>query len=71
MKNSIATIRSRMSRLHSDERGLTTVEYIIVLVLIAITAFVVWQNFGTSVKDTVTNSTTQVNKLRDTAANPN
>ena len=38
-----------------DERGLTTVEYVIILVLIAVMAIGVWQKFGTSI-------TTQVGK---------
>jgi hypothetical protein len=29
-----------------DERGLSTVEYIIILALVAIVGFVVWQQFG-------------------------
>lgn len=46
-----------------DSRGLTTVEYIIILCLIAVVGFGVWQRFGTKVRERVDNSTTQVDKL--------
>ena len=32
-----------------DEEGLSTVEYVIILILIAIIAIVAWQNFGNAV----------------------
>ena len=34
----------------SDERGLTTVEYIIILCLIAVVGFAIWKKFGETVK---------------------
>jgi Flp pilus assembly pilin Flp len=46
-----------------DTRGLTTVEYIILLCLIAVVGFGVWSRFGGKVKERVDNSTTQVGKL--------
>ncbi|QQR90973.1 MAG: hypothetical protein IPJ88_04375 [Myxococcales bacterium] len=33
-----------------DQKGLSTVEYIIILVLIAVTGIIGWQNFGKTVK---------------------
>ena len=36
--------------LHRDERGLTTVEYVIVLALIAVVAVGTWQKFGAAVE---------------------
>lgn len=36
-----------------DERGLTTVEYIIILCLIAMVGFAVWKKFGATVKEKV------------------
>lgn len=42
--------RSQLSLLR-DERGLTTVEYIIILCLIAIVGFGVWQQFGSTIKE--------------------
>lgn len=38
--------RTRRTDLVHDERGLTTVEYIIVLGLIAIVGIAAWQQFG-------------------------
>jgi Flp pilus assembly pilin Flp len=46
-----------------DERGLTTVEYVIVLVLIAVAAITVWGKFGEKVKEKVTSSTQRVEEL--------
>ena len=47
----------------ADTRGLTTVEYIILLCLVAVVGFGVWQKFGTTVRDKVTGATTQVESL--------
>ena len=41
-----ARIQKLMRRLRRDERGLTTVEYVIVLCLIAAISVGVWQKFG-------------------------
>jgi Flp pilus assembly pilin Flp len=49
-----------------DQRGLTTVEYIIILCLIAVVGFGVWQKFGEKVKEKVGGSTTQVDALPTT-----
>jgi Flp pilus assembly pilin Flp len=46
-----------------DERGLTTVEYVIILVLLAVTAISVWNTFGDSVKKQVGTSTTAIDEL--------
>ena len=51
--------------LRRDERGLSTVEYIIILVLIAVIAIVAWKQFGESVEYHVRDSTTQINHLGD------
>lgn len=40
-----------LERLLRDERGLTTVEYVIVLCLIAVVGFAIWKKFGETVKD--------------------
>lgn len=50
---SIANIRARFAALKAlsrDDRGLSTVEYVIVLVLIAAVAMGAWQAFGDMVK---------------------
>ncbi len=55
--------RPGSSDLLQDEEGLSTVEYIIILVLIAIIAIVAWQTFGEAVEDKVRSSTTDINGL--------
>jgi Flp pilus assembly pilin Flp len=56
------TKRVRRSLLR-DNRGLTTVEYIIILCLIAVVGFGVWKKFGEKVKEKVGGSTEQVDQL--------
>lgn len=46
-------MKNMLTRLFRDDRGMTTVEYIIVLSLIAVVGFGVWKKFGTTVKDKV------------------
>ncbi|HWM84468.1 MAG TPA: Flp family type IVb pilin [Kofleriaceae bacterium] len=46
-----------------DVRGLTTVEYIIILCLIAVVGFAAWRNFGGAVKAKVEESDATVDKL--------
>ncbi|HKY34866.1 MAG TPA: Flp family type IVb pilin [Polyangiaceae bacterium] len=46
-----------------DERGLTTVEYVIILVLLAVVAITVWTNFGEAVRGKVTDSTNKITDL--------
>lgn len=48
-------IRNMMARLQiaRDERGLSTVEYVIILVLVAVMSIGVWRTFGTKVYDRV------------------
>lgn len=46
-----------------DERGLTTVEYVIILVLLAVMAITVWRNFGSSIQAQVGNSQTAIDDL--------
>lgn len=47
----------------NEEAGLTTVEYIIILCLIAIFAFGAWRRFGSTVNDKVKNSADTVEEL--------
>jgi Flp pilus assembly pilin Flp len=56
----------RWRRFLRDDRGLTTVEYIIILCLIAVVGFGVWQKFGAKVKEKVGGSTEQVDELPTT-----
>jgi len=55
--------RETRPSLVEDEAGLSTVEYIIILVLIAVLGIVAWKQFGQAVEYKVRESTTQVNTL--------
>ena len=58
------TLKSRRVReLLADTRGLSTVEYVIILCLIAVVCFAVWQQFGSSVKEKVGVGDTAVQAL--------
>ncbi len=50
-----------------DTRGLTTVEYIIILCLIAIVGFVAWKKFGTAVAARTDEAATTVEGMSGTA----
>ncbi|MEM9192880.1 MAG: hypothetical protein AAGF12_27140 [Myxococcota bacterium] len=52
-KKPAITKRHRFNGLLTDTRGLTTVEYIIILCLIAVVGFAVWKKFGETVKTKV------------------
>jgi Flp pilus assembly pilin Flp len=54
---------ARGNELIRDERGLSTVEYVIILVLIAVMAIGVWQTFGASIMAQVSGSTTAIDGL--------
>lgn len=57
-------VRSRtIHQLHLDDRGLSTVEYVIILVLIAAGAIGTWQTFGGKVKQKITDSNTEMDKV--------
>ena len=46
--------------LWSDEEGLTTVEYALLLALVAIAALTAWTTLGTRVRSTVTKATSSL-----------
>jgi Flp pilus assembly pilin Flp len=50
----------RSFRIGSDARGLTTVEYVIVLAMIAVLAVGLWKKFGTKVSGYLSGSTTAI-----------
>ena len=50
-------------RLLEDQRGLTTVEYIIILCLIAVVGFAVWKQFGQTVEYKAKGANNVVNTL--------
>ena len=49
--------------LRQDERGLSTVEYIIILMLIAVAGIGLWQAFGDTVSDKISSATGEVGGL--------
>ena len=49
-----------LRRLLREQRGLTTVEYVIVLCLIAVVAVGTWQTFGSNVKGYLDKATTDI-----------
>ncbi len=51
------------AKLLKDEDGLSTVEYIIILILIAIIGIVAWQNFGQAVKTKAESATGDIQGL--------
>lgn len=53
----------KLARLLRDERGLTTVEYIIILCLIAVVCFAIWRQFGETVKAKVQGADSQMGQL--------
>jgi len=55
----MATLKTRQSsrrarQLLADTAGLSTVEYIIILCLIAVACFAIWQQFGQTVNARIT-----------------
>ena len=50
-----------------DQRGLTTVEYIIILCLIAVVGFAVWKKFGETVKTRVGEADGTMNTMTGTS----
>jgi len=53
----------RIRSLLADTRGLSTVEYIIILCLIAVVGFAVWQKFGNTVKSKTRGADAQIDGL--------
>jgi Flp pilus assembly pilin Flp len=62
-----AKIQECLQRLRRDERGLTTVEYAIVLCLIAAVAVGLWQQLGTMVYDELESSNGKIQTAFDDA----
>ncbi len=63
MKLSRTPRGARTSLLLGDERGLSTVEYIIILCLIAVVGFALWKQFGQTVEGKTRGATTVVGGL--------
>jgi len=60
--------RRNRDRLLTDTRGLTTVEYIIILCLIAVVGFAVWKKFGETVKTKVNAADSTVGTLPESSS---
>lgn len=58
--------KPRLQILVRDTKGLSTVEYIILLVLVAVIAITAWRTFGETVRKKVAASTTRINNEIDT-----
>lgn len=56
-------IFGRRNSLIRDERGLSTVEYVIILVVVAVAAIGLWGKFGAAVKTKVEDSTKEINGM--------
>ena len=54
--------RESQQLLH-DEQGLSTVEYIIILILIAVIGIAAWQSFGSTVSSKVSSATGDIGGL--------
>jgi len=50
-----------VSRFYKDGRGLSTVEYVIILVLIAVSAIGIWKTFGETIVTKLKDSNTKIN----------
>ena len=50
-------------RFHNDDRGLSTVEYVIILVLIAVAAINIWSHFGKTIMAKVGDSDSQITTM--------
>ena len=61
MKKSIQ--KRNLNALMNETEGLSTVEYVILLVLIAVVGIGVWKIFGTAVATRVTGGTTQIQTM--------
>ena len=59
--------KKQMPSLLKDQRGLTTVEYIIILCLIAVVGFAVWKKFGETVKTRISEADGTMNTTTGTA----
>lgn len=62
-----SSTKKQMPKLLRDQRGVTTVEYIILLCLIAVVGFAVWKKFGETVKTRVGEADTTMGTMSGTA----
>jgi Flp pilus assembly pilin Flp len=63
LNRTYVALATRLDALRRDQAGLSTVEYIIILILIAVVAIALWQTFGEAVGFRVRESTTSINGM--------
>jgi len=63
LTRSYLALATRLEALRRDQAGLSTVEYIIILILIAVVAIALWQTFGEAVGFRVREGTTAINGM--------
>lgn len=56
-------LKTRINELRKDQAGLSTVEYIIILILIAVVAIALWQQFGAAVTQRIQEGTGAINSM--------
>jgi Flp pilus assembly pilin Flp len=57
------TRTTSIRKLHSDDRGLSTVEYVIILVLIAVAAITTWTHFGSTITGKIKGADSDITKM--------
>ena len=58
-----------LNRLRRDERGISSVEYIIIVALVAFLGFTAWQTFGTAVSDKASDAADTIENKLDVSGN--
>jgi Flp pilus assembly pilin Flp len=53
----------RVKKMWTDEEGLTTVEYALLLALLVVAALVVWQTFGLTIRAKVASAGNSINGI--------
>ncbi len=61
MKKSIQ--KRNVQALMNETEGLSTVEYVILLVLIAVVGIAAWKTFGTTIRERVNGGNTQIQNM--------
>ena len=56
-------VSTSLNRFRRDERGLSTVEYVILLVLIAVGSIALWTSFGTALMTHISDSTADLSGM--------
>ncbi len=59
-----SSVKQGLQKFTKDDRGMSTVEYVILLVVIVVGAVGIWNNIGDKVKGGLTAAETSINKLK-------